>query len=274
MKEKYWYVSRCVTFLLVKLIDIFWQILPSDQDDYCGNDGSEKYESSKNAKGNDTTCFKFIKKWLNAMMMQQKNRTILVEIRKKDLHLGHKYYDYYQGLIAAAGFPDCSGLRVARPPLDLGWLGHWHQGFRCWLDNVQRCPLLLLVEELLVEMMRMLAVPQCLQLDPVNVIGFSLQWLDNRILPIFSRRGVWGTAGILRKGFVLSLIIGNPLVGARGGLMDEGETLSSLLVMSSNLSNGSSRSLLRHEGVLPFHDPSSVHTNFGLPTRTYLGDVQ
>ena len=40
--------------------------------------------------------------------------------------------------------------------------------------------------------------------------------------------------------------------------------------MSKSFSNGSCLSRLRHEGVSPFHDPSSVHISLGRPTRMYL----
>ena len=40
--------------------------------------------------------------------------------------------------------------------------------------------------------------------------------------------------------------------------------------MSKSFSNGSCLSRLRHEGVSPFQDPSSVHISLGRPTRMYL----
>ena len=47
-----------------------------------------------------------------------------------------------------------------------------------------------------------------------------------------------------------------------------------LLLRSSKRSKESLRSFGLHLGIFPSQLPSALHMSFGLPTRTYLGDVQ
>ena len=94
----------------------------------------------------------------------------------------------------------------------------------------------------------------------------------------------FGTAGWVRNGRS-RVLIGVRLPSSLRGLTDspsfslrlsstESLLMVPLLLRSSKRSKESLRSFGLHLGIFPSQLPSALHMSFGLPTRTYLGDVQ
>ena len=116
-----------------------------------------------------------------------------------------------------------------------------------------------------------------------DIIFDASQEMTSKVLPGFSL--IFGTAGWVRNGLSL-VLIGVLLPIALNGLtvspaisfifsLDPTSWSRDPLPPSSNKrSSGSLRSLGLHLGIFPSQLPSALHISFGLPTRTYRGDVQ